>query len=86
MNAFNYCKRCMPKVFRTKLQQNPPRIHVCNLAGIFRFLCSCVMFVFVFFFCLSIIDLHLGCFFLQALMDDEQAEEFGTQECKAKLP
>ena len=86
MNAFNYCKRCMPKAFRTKLQQNPPRIDVCNLAGIFLFLCSCVMFVFVLFFLFVYHRFAPWLFFLQALMDDEQAEEFGTQECKAKLP
>lgn len=44
------------------------------------------MFVFLFFpFCQSKTDLHLGCFLLQALMDDEQAEEFGTQDFKTKL-
>lgn len=35
MNALKCCKRCMPKVFSTKLQQTttkPPRMDVCNLA------------------------------------------------------
>lgn len=66
--------------FQYKTTTKPPRIDVCNVAFFF----PRVMFVFVLllFFCFQ----SMLALFLQALMDDEQAEEFGTQDFKAKLP